>query len=169
MLHVLCAKLSGARVIMSEPDAERRALAKTLGCDDTINPMETNPVDYIKNLNGIGAEAVFNTTPISAVAKQAVEMTAPLGRCVMYSSQHPDKPIEISPNWLHSSETVITGAVSPSIKAFQQAVLLIGKRIIDPSILTEQIFDYTEFKEAMEVAMRPDTYKVILKFGDIND
>ncbi|HOO28383.1 MAG TPA: alcohol dehydrogenase catalytic domain-containing protein, partial [Lachnospiraceae bacterium] len=64
MLHILGAKLSGARVILSEPDADRRRIAKELGCDITLNPLEKDPVEFIKNLTqGRGAEAVFNTTP----------------------------------------------------------------------------------------------------------
>lgn len=170
MLHIMLCKLKGARIILSEPLAERREKALKLGCDAVIDPMTENALEKVKEMTGgRGANVVFNTTAIPSIAKEAVEMVSPGGSVVMFSSIHPNNPVEVNMGVVHSYQKTITGAVSPSIKAFQQAVLLIGKRIIDPSILTEQIFDYTEFKEAMEVAMRPDTYKVILKFGDIND
>ncbi len=165
MLHVMCAKLSGARVIMSEPDAERRRIAGALGCDITCNPLETDPVEFIKSVTeGRGAEVVFNTTPISQVAKQAVQMTAYMGRCVMYSSQHPDKPFEISPNWLHNSEAVITGAVSPSVRSFNRAVNLLAKSIINPEKLISGIYTMEKADEAFEAAVRPDTFRIIIKF-----
>ncbi len=163
-LHVMAAKLSGARVIMSEPDPARRKLAEELGCDITFNPLEQEPIAFVKSLtDGRGAEVVFNTTPISAVAAQAVQMAAPMGRIVMYSSQHPDKPIEISPNWLHSSEAVITGAVSPSVRSFDRAVNLLSKGLIDPSRLISGEFAAEEAQAAFETAIRPDTFRCIIK------
>ena len=166
MLHIMCAKLSGARVTLSEPDPERRRLAEELGCDFTVNPMETDPVGFVKEItNGLGAEAVFNTTPVSAVAAQAISMAAPMGRVVMYSSQHPDKPIEISPNWLHKTEAVITGAVSPSVRSFECAVNLIAKGLIDTSKLVSGVFDYHDGTEAFEAAIRPDTFRIVVKFS----
>lgn len=167
MLHIMCAKLSGARVTLSEPDPERRRLAEKLGCNYTVNPMETDPVEFVKSITkGFGAETVFNTTPISAVAAQAVEMVAPMGRVVMYSSQHPDKPIEMSPNWIHKTEAIITGAVSPSVRSFDTAVNLISKGLIDTSHLVSGVYDYHDGTEAFEAAIRPDTFRIVVKFTD---
>lgn len=164
MLHVLSAKLSGARVIMSEPDPERRKLAESLGCDITFNPLEKDPVEYVKSLTGgRGAEAVFNTTPISAVASQAVAMTAPMGRCVMYSSQHPDKPFEVSANYIHNTQVVITGAVSPSVRSFNRSVNMLSKGIVHPDRLISGVFDLEEAQQAFEAAVRPDTFRIMIK------
>lgn len=165
MLHLICAKLKGARTIMCEPMRQRRELAQELGCDITIDPMETDPIKAIKNLtDGRGAEVVFNTTPISAVAEQAIQMTGKMGRCIMYSSQHPDEPIKISTNWLHNSEAVVTGAVSPSVRSFDIAVNLLTKKIIKPEKLISGIFDYIQADIAFEEAIRPDTYRIIINF-----
>lgn len=165
MLHLLSAKLSGARVIMSEPDEKRREIAESLGCDITFSPLEKAPVEYVKSLTeGRGAEVVFNTTPISIVAKQAVEMTAYMGRCVMYSSQHPDKPFEISPNRLHNSEAIVTGAVSPSVRSFNRAVNMLAKGILNPKSLVSGVYSYDNAKDAFEAAVRPDTFRIIVKF-----
>ena len=167
MLHVMAAKLSGARVIMSEPDPERRKLAEELGADIVFNPMEQNPVDYIHNLtDGLGAEVVFNTTPISAVAQQAIEMVAPMGRVIMYSSQHPDKPISVSPNWIHNTEAVITGAVSPSVRSFNRAVNLLSKGLIHPEKLMSGAFPIESAQEAFETAVRPDTFRCVIRLSE---
>ena len=69
LLHVMAAKLCGARVILSEPDRSRRELALELGADMAIDPLAADPVEEVKRINGgRGAEVVFNTTPVSAVA-----------------------------------------------------------------------------------------------------
>ena len=168
MLHVMLARLKGARVIMSEPLPERREKALKLGCDAVVDPIHEDAVARVKELTGgRGANIVFNTTAIPAIAKVAVAMTCPGGTTMMFSSIHPNEPVPVSMGELHSFQKTITGAVSPSMRAFNEAVLLIGKNLIDPTELTEKVYDYTQFGEAMAAATRPDTYKVILKFGDI--
>ena len=84
----------------------------------------------------------------------------------MFSSIHPNKPVEVNMGAVHSFQKTITGAVSPTIDAYYEAVLLIGKKLVKPSELIEAIIPYENFGEAMKMASRPDTYKVILKFGD---
>lgn len=167
LLHVILAKLKGANVILSEPMKERRQKALGLGCDFAFDPMNENLREKLNELtDGRGADVVFNTTAIPAIAKEAVEMTAPGGTVVMFSSIHPNKPVEVDMGKVHSFQKTITGAVSPTISAYHQSVLLIGKKIVSPSPLIEKIFSYEDFGAAIQTAMRPDTYKVILKFGE---
>lgn len=166
LLHVVLAKLKGARVILSEPMEERREKALALGCDAVINPLEKDAVEAVKELTeGRGAVVVFNTTAIPAIAAQAVEMTAPTGTVVMFSSIHPNDPVPVNMGAVHSYQKTITGAVSPTVSSFHQAVELISKGIIDPTVFTEKMLDYQQFGEAIALASRPDTYKVILTFA----
>lgn len=168
LLHVMVAKLKGARVIVSEPLEERREKALKLGASDVIDPMNSNAVEEVLKLtSGRGASVVFNTTASPALMAQALEMTSACGTCVAFSSMHPNKPVPVDAGAMHSLQKTMTGAVSPTIKAFYQAYELIDKNLLDPTVLTEQIFDYTDFDNAMACAMRPDTYKVILKFGEL--
>ena len=112
LLHVILLRQRGARVILSEPLAERREKALSLGCSNVIDPMAGDAVEAVKALTGgRGANFVFNTTAIPVVQ-------------------------------------------------------MIEKRLLDPTVLTEKIYDYQEFDEAIKTASRPDTYKVILKFGE---
>ena len=167
LLHVLLSKKRGARVILSEPMKERRKKALNLGCDITINPLNL-PEELNKLTDGRGANVVFNTTAIPAVAKQAVELTAAGGVVNMFSSIHPNTPVEVDMGKIHSLQKTIRGTVNSTVSDFQQAVLLIGKKIIAPSPLIENIFPFEKFGEAMETAVRPDTYKVILQFSSTN-
>lgn len=167
LLHVMAVQLKGARVIMSEPLEQRREKALSLGCHAVIDPINTDAVAEVKRLTeGRGATIVFNTTASPAVAKQAVEMTAPGGTCVMFSSLHPNDPVPVNMGTVHSYQVTITGAVSPTIKAYNQSVLLLGKGLLDPTPLIEGVYDYTEFNTAISVAAKTESYKVLLKFGE---
>lgn len=164
MLHVLCSKLSGARVILSEPDEKRAEIAKKLGADIVINPNAQDPVEAVKKLTGgRGAEAVFNTTPISALVEQGFKMTAPSGRFVQYSSMHPDTPVSMSPNWLHNNQPVLTGTKSPNIKAFNTSVNLLNKGLVNVKPLLSEVYDMNEADKAFERALSPETFRVMIR------
>ncbi len=165
MLHMMVAKLRGARVIMSEIDEKRRNLALELGCDIAFSPKEKDAVAYVKELTGgRGADAVFDTTVLPSVAAQAIDMAGKMGRVVMYSSVSPADPIDLDANALHGSEKVITGSVSPSIQSFDTAVRLINKGLINPAKLLYGVYSKEEAVEAFEASIRPDTYRIIIKF-----
>lgn len=166
MLHVLCAKQQGARVIVSEPDAKRRAFALTLGADIVIDPLASDPVEQVRSItNGRGANVVENTTAIPTVAQQAIAMCAKSGRCNMFSSIHPNDPILVDAGRLHSSEIIVTGTQNGTVQSFAQAIDCIAKGIIHVQPLIEAIYDFKDVEEAMQCAIRPDTYKVMLRFS----
>jgi threonine dehydrogenase-like Zn-dependent dehydrogenase len=163
LLHVMLCKLKGARVMLSEPDPIRRKLAEEAGADGTINPLEEDIVESIKEwTKGLGADVVINTTAISQVAEQAIQLAGKVGTVVMYSSIHPDKPIEVSPNWIHNTQVKITGAVSPSIKSFQIAANLLSKGLIVPDKLISNTYPLEETQKAFEEAVLPNTYRIIV-------
>ena len=64
--HVMLAKRKGARVILSEVDPARAELAKKLGADVVFNPIEVDPVEFVKSVTeGRGADVVFNSGMIN--------------------------------------------------------------------------------------------------------
>jgi L-iditol 2-dehydrogenase len=163
LLHVMVCKLRGARVILSEPDEGRRKLAEELGADVTFDPTKEDLEEKIKSLTqGRGADVVFNTTPIAPVAEQAIKAVGKTGTVVMYSSIHPDKPIEVNPNWIHNSQTKITGSVSPTIKAFHTSSILLSKGLIVPDKLITNKYPIEEAQKAFEEAVKPQSFRVII-------
>lgn len=166
LMHVMLAKLQGARVIVSEPNPQRRSLAEKIGADLTFNPSEKNDaVAFVKEITaGRGADVVFNTTALPAIAQQALDFTANGGQTYMFSSMHPNDPVPTDLGGLHSREKVITGTVSPTIRTFYRAVQLIAKKIVDIEPLLDQTFDYTQAVTAFEHALKPETLKTIITF-----
>ena len=161
--HVMLAKRRGCRVIMSEVDAGRRALAESLGADITFNPMEKDPVEYVKSLTeGRGADCVFNTTAIPSVVPQAIAMVGKGGRMIQYSSMHPDAPTPVSPQALHGNEIVLTGAISPDGHNFYTANRLLSAGIIDMKPLIAKKFAFADAQKAFEAAIVPGTFRVII-------
>lgn len=161
--HVMLANKKGCRVFLSEVDEERRNLAKTLGAAITFNPMEVDPVEFIKsNTEGRGADVVFNTTAIPSVFEQAVKMTGKAGKMIQYSSLHPDVPQPVSPQLLHSSEIILTGSISPNEQDFFISNRLLSSGIIDMKQLIAKKFAFNDAQKAFEQAIVPGTFRVII-------
>lgn len=161
--HVMLAKRRGARVILSEVDPARRALAEKLGADITLNPMEQDPVEFVKGItDGRGADVVFNTTAIPSVVPQAIDMVGKGGRMIQYSSMHPDAPTPVSPQLLHGSEIILTGSISPDGHDFFTANRLLCSGIINCKPLIDHTVPFEQAQAAFEAAIVPGTFRVIV-------
>lgn len=165
ILHVIIAKLYGARVILSEPDPARLEMAKRYGCDVVINPKKVDAVEEVMRLtDGEGANAVFNTTSVTALSAQGIKMLALMGTFVQYSSMHPDEPVELSMNSIHNAEIVITGSKSPSVKAFEASTRILSKMLVDLTPLLTESYPMEDATKAFERACSMDTYRVMVKW-----
>ena len=164
-LHLMCLNKKGVRTILSEPDYKRRDFALSRGCKYLIDPSSEDAVEAVKKkTGGRGAQAVFNTTAIASVGEEGMRMLENTGRYVAFSSIHPDLPISLNPNWLHSSEVVLTGAVNPSIQSFEQAVNLLDKGWLDLKDLITDTYPVDKAQQAFERAIAGDAYRVVITF-----
>lgn len=165
LLHVMLLKNKGVRVIVSEPNSERRDLARKLGAQHTFSPLEDNPLETLTEITeGKLGDVVFNTNENPNVAKQAMDFTGVGGSTYMFSSIHPNELVPTDIGAIHSLEKVVTGTVSPTTKSFYQAVQLISKKIINVNVLIDKVFGYKESVEAYEYAMKPESFKTIINF-----
>lgn len=164
LLHLAVAKKKGTRVIVCEVDEKRRKLALELGADYVINPIEEDMAAIVKKLTwGRGADAVFHTTALTSVAESAIKLVGKMGTVIMYGSFYPDNDITVNPNWIHNTEVIITGSVSPSTEDFLKATRLLNSGIIDPKPLVQELFELKDIQKAFERAADPSTFRVIVK------
>ena len=163
--HIRLAKLRGARVTVCEVDSTRLETAKKMGADILVNSGEKNAIDAIMQITeGRGADVVFCTAAIPALAEEAIKMTGKLGRTVLYSSFHPKDPVPLDVNAVHYSEMIITGSVNPGIKDFHTAVKLLSLGFVDPSELISASYPLDKINDAFEHAIVPGTYRVMVTF-----
>jgi 2-desacetyl-2-hydroxyethyl bacteriochlorophyllide A dehydrogenase len=162
--HIQLAKMRGARVIACEVDEARLEIAKKMGADILVNSKEVNAIQKIKELtDGRGADVVFCTAALTKLATDSIQMIGKLGRVVMYSSFHPDNPIELSVNSVHSTEMNITGAVNANTRDFLVATKLLSNKLIDTSLLISEVVPFEKIEYAFERAIDPKTYRIIVK------
>lgn len=163
ILQTKLCKLRGARVVVSEPDEARRQIALDNGADLVVNPVENDLIEYIMDLtDGIGTDVVINTTPISKTWEDAIEILAPFGRLIAYSSQHPDNPIGVKFGRMHSKEYEFIGTVSPTAKDFVLSAKLMSYGILDVAPVISKVLPFEQSAEAFALASMPNTYRVVI-------
>lgn len=164
ILHVQLAKLKGATVIVSETDPNRRERAVQAGADFVFDPREEDPAAFVQShsYGHGGADVVFNTVAISSVFQQGLDMLAPCGRIVAYSSQHPDTPVPIKMGVVHSKEYEIIGTLGSTSQEYYLATQLISRGMVNLDLVVEAEYPMDQCQQAFECAIDPHTYRVII-------
>lgn len=164
LLHLILAKRAGARVIVSEIDRQRAAVAREIGADDVVGAAPGSFVEQVGVFTGgRGADVIFCATSAASVVEQAVEAAAKGGRVHVYASIHPHGTrISINPNLFHRREIVLTGTMSQNKEEVLQAVQMIVRGDVDLRPFVSLKLPLERLEEALQAASRMDTYRVVV-------
>jgi len=76
------AKRWGATVVVSEVDAGRLVLARTLGADAAVDPTRNHPADTLRMMTGHSPDLVFDCIGAKGSLGQAIAAVGPRGRVI---------------------------------------------------------------------------------------
>lgn len=163
LLNMLVLKRRGARVIVCELDQLRRQKAAQLGAGVVLDPNDGDFVVQVRDLTeGRGADAVVAAVGSAQVDTLAFEMVGKTGKVVMFASAHPSHALAVDHNRVHKDEIDVLGVESKSVQDFAIAVRLLSQRLIDVRGLIDRCVPLAELETAFELAVRPDTYRIVV-------
>jgi threonine dehydrogenase-like Zn-dependent dehydrogenase len=163
-MHLLLAKLSGARVIVSDPDEARLSLLMKMGADILINPQLDDPVQVIKDhTQGRGADAVVVAASARPAGEQALKMVGPTGVIVFYASLYPPGNLDLDWNRVHYEEITIRGTEGSTNKDFHEAVALLVSGAVDLSPLISRAISLEELPDELGSKPAGETQRVIVR------
>ena len=164
ILHLMLLKRIGARVIVCELDPGRAAFAQKMGADVIVDSNEGSFAERVTELTGgRGADVIFCAVSVAGVVEQAVQAVAKGGRVHVYASVHPrGTKISVDPNLFHCKEIVLTGTMSQSRDDVRQAIRMISEGGIDLNPLISLVLPFDRLEDALQAALRIDTYRVIV-------
>jgi aryl-alcohol dehydrogenase len=94
---VMAAKVAGAsKIIAVDVNPARLKLALELGASNAVDAGKDDPVQAVKDITGVGADVVLNTTDIAAVYHQGLACLAPLGTFGFVTSPGPGFEVDMS-------------------------------------------------------------------------
>jgi L-iditol 2-dehydrogenase len=163
LLNVLVLKRRGARVIVCELDHARREKARSLGADVVLDPAVGDIVADVKALTaGRGADAVVAAVGSGRVDDLAFQLVGKTGKVVLFASAHPSSGLGVDHNLVHKNEVGVLGVEGKSVEDFRIAVKLLSDHLIDVRPLIDRLVPLSELHAAFELAIRPDTYRIVV-------
>jgi len=164
LMHMQLARHSGARVIVSEMNAERLAKAKALGADEVINPGEVDAVQAVKDLtNGYGANAVIVAVGNRRAEEQALDMAA-IGASVNYfAGTYPPTTFPLDPNVVHYKQIRLTGSHDYTPMDFYSALLFMSQGAVKVEELISHELPLAQVKEGFDIVAAQQGLKVMVR------
>lgn len=145
------AKLSGAlRIILSEPIAERREMAKKLGVDLTVDPNQSDPVELIMDLTGgRGVDVVFEAAGVPETPQQSVDVCKNGGTVALIGIPSEDKVCFKASTSRRKGLTI--RMVRRMKNVYPRAIKLAASGKIDPEAMITHRFPLEKVTEAFDI------------------
>ena len=164
LLLMQLARWAGGEVVASDPLAERRALALSLGAREALDPAGDVPAEVRAVTQGRGADCTLVAATGPSAFGQALDATRPGGRILSFAATSRGETAEVDLGLLTTTEKDILTAYSSSIDVQQLAADLVFDRSVRVRELVSHRLPMARAAEAFALAQEPrsGTLKVVL-------
>ncbi|UCC65169.1 MAG: alcohol dehydrogenase catalytic domain-containing protein [Anaerolineae bacterium] len=164
-LHIVIAKARGARVIVSQRSATRRALAQRFKPDAVVDPINEDLTARVDELTGgLGADIVICANPVATTQAQAVEVVRKAGRVVLFGGLPKADPMTtLDGNRIHYGEIEVVGAFSYHPTFHALALEVLERKLIPTDLLITHTFALEKVREAFQTAASGEGLKVMVE------
>jgi len=153
LMHMMLAKQSGAKVIVSEPSENRRNTALSLGADMVVDPAAQDlQAIVLENTYSVGADVVILAIGVPGLVNQAIDLSRKRGWVNLFAGFSVGDMPPIDVNKIHYKEVRVTGTSASSRKDHEVAVKLIANRVIDPFKIITHKYPLSQATEAFKTA-----------------
>jgi L-iditol 2-dehydrogenase len=162
LLHLQVARLSGAaRIVVSQPSAERRAVAERLGADTTVDPRSADLAAAVDDASaGAGADVVFICAGRPTLVDDAIGLVRPGGAVNVFARITDGGRAEIDANAVHYRQVLLTGSSNLRRQDYRAAVDLITGGHVDVAALVTHRFTLADVDHAIAAVVNRDALKV---------
>ncbi|MFM1749600.1 MAG: hypothetical protein RLZZ188_3266 [Verrucomicrobiota bacterium] len=151
VLVALTAKAFGAvPVALSDVVEGRRATARTLGVEATLDPMSPRLLDEVRELAGEGFDVVFEASGAKAALRQAFDLVRSGGTIVQIGTLGTEE-IPLPANQLMVREITLVGSMRYG-NVFGEAIRLVESGRINVRGLISDVRPLADVAEALRVA-----------------
>jgi (R,R)-butanediol dehydrogenase/meso-butanediol dehydrogenase/diacetyl reductase/L-iditol 2-dehydrogenase len=162
LLAMELSKMAGAtKIMVSEPIAFKRDVARKLGADLTVDPTKEDIVKVGKEFtDGRGFDTVIEASGNLGAARQSLYLADKGGTVVWAAVYAYDKEIPVNPFYMYANELSIRSVfIAPY--SFPRALAVLPKLEVDP-IITD-IFDLKDVQAAFEKHKQGKSIKTLLR------
>ncbi|MHB8502288.1 MAG: alcohol dehydrogenase catalytic domain-containing protein [Candidatus Acidiferrales bacterium] len=162
---LMVSKLEGAKLYTSDPIPQRRQKSLSLGALESFDPTSGKLVAEVRaRTDDRGADAVLVAVAHPSVVTEALALTRPGGRVLLFAANDPVTKIEFPAAAVGIDEKEILGSYSAAVDIQESAAaLVLGKTLPVMQIVTHR-FPLDRIQEALELAARPtaESLKILI-------
>jgi L-iditol 2-dehydrogenase len=130
MIMLQLARAAGAsRIIVSEPNEEKRKNAAIYGADYALDPASVDLVSVVWDMTQIGADRVIECAGRPETAAQAISLCRKGGRIVLFGVVPIGVTVPFEPNRIYSHELTIVGSYVNPFTFTRAAELIVSGRL----------------------------------------
>ncbi len=162
LFHLQLAQIAGARaVIVSEPEAGRRAQAERLGAAATVDPVGGDLAAVVEEVSGgIGTDAAIIAIGVPELVNEAVQLSRAGGRVSAFAGFKGTGAGELHANLIHYKQVRLTGSSNQRRVDFASAMRLIESGRIDTASMITHRFGIGDVHEALGLVGAGDAIKI---------
>jgi (R,R)-butanediol dehydrogenase/meso-butanediol dehydrogenase/diacetyl reductase/L-iditol 2-dehydrogenase len=153
-------RAGAVRTLVSEPTPGRRQMAKQIGADVVVDPLNENLIEAGKKLTeGRGFDTVIEAVGKIALAEQAIEL-ADYGATIVWAAMYPQgAKAGVAPAYMYNHELTIRSVfISPY--SFPRAMNLLPKLHLKPLI---SVMPLDNIHEAFQACIQGKAIKLLVK------
>lgn len=151
-----------SKVLMSEPQANRRRLALELGADIGLDPSESDAVSAVRDLTEGGVDLAIECAGHEKAVEQAVGAVRRGGVVLLFGVSGPEAEARIRPYDVFLRELTIVGSfINPCTHT--RAIEALAAGHINPSRIVSHRFPVEQTAEALRVSRGPEALKVLVQ------
>lgn len=160
MLLLQLAHQSGANVLLSEPEEQRRRIAAQLGAEVIVDPRSDDVVKAAFDVtDGVGLDRVVEAVGRPATVQQAMQMARRGGTVVVMGVADRTAEIPIRPYDLYERQLTLRGSFIRNFD-FQRAVRLLGRLELESLVTAE--FGLEQLNEAIDTVAAGKGLKTVV-------
>jgi L-iditol 2-dehydrogenase len=165
LLHLvlLRARHPGLKVVVSDPQADRQALALELGaeavCGTSADELSATTATASR---GLGVDAVFDTVGGAAPLRRGLGLMRPGGACVLFAHAGEGERADFELNSVLKTEKRVVATYSGTVDEQREVAELLSSGRFDPSALVSHRLPLSAFDRAVELARDLEALKIVL-------
>ncbi|GMU41930.1 MAG: 2-deoxy-scyllo-inosamine dehydrogenase [Chloroflexota bacterium] len=169
MLHLLLGRALGAGpIIVTEPVAERRAIARRWGADLVLDPATDDVAGAVKATTGEGADAVIVSVGIGEMVPPALSYVRPQGVVNLFAGfAKGAPPVPFDPNLVHYGEVTLTGSQNATTDQYRRTTHLLSQTPHIDEVVTNR-YDVEHAPEAYTARLALDGLKSLVQFAGVD-
>ncbi|MBV9613119.1 MAG: alcohol dehydrogenase catalytic domain-containing protein [Acidobacteriaceae bacterium] len=155
LVFTMLVQRTGARVLATDTIAFRRNLAERFGAS-AFDPRESRLEEAVKaTTDGRGADAVIVATNAPGLADQALKISRPGARILLFAQTSASERIEISGSDICAGERVLLGSYSADVDLQAESARLVFTGALPLEQLISHRLPLEEITRAIDIARHP--------------